>query len=76
MSNIAKAIFVACLLASCVLWSQSRYAQPSSDYQLAFQHHSTPWKRIPFAASLSDLSVGEDEVPTLLIITPVLLMSC
>ncbi|KAG8213426.1 Sodium/calcium exchanger protein-domain-containing protein [Butyriboletus roseoflavus] len=61
MSNIAKAIFLACLIANCLLWSQSRYAQVPHDYQLALQRNTAVWKRFPFAASLSDLPVNEDE---------------
>lgn len=65
MSNNAKALFVVCLVINCVLWSQSRYAQPSHDYQL--HHRETAlWKRIPFAASLHP-PVNETEVPTQLI---------
>ncbi|KAH0832911.1 Sodium/calcium exchanger protein-domain-containing protein [Lanmaoa asiatica] len=61
MSNTAKALFVACLVINCVLWSQSRYAQLSHDYQLALHRETALWKRIPFAALSLDVPVDEDE---------------
>lgn len=68
MSNTAKALFVVCLVINCVLWSQSRYAQPSHDYQLALHRETALWKRTPFAASFNP-PVNETEVPTQLIMT-------
>lgn len=62
MSNATKTLFVVCLVVNCVLWSQSRYAQPSHDYQLALHRETALWKRIPFTAS-SDVPLDETEVP-------------
>ncbi|KIJ67060.1 hypothetical protein HYDPIDRAFT_174314 [Hydnomerulius pinastri MD-312] len=58
-SRGAKALFVTCLAINCVLWSQSRYAQPSYEYQqqLAKSRATSLWKRDAFADFYSESNV-------------------